>query len=151
MPVSSLTPGAFVTQDLREICHRGYSASVRPFGGEWTALKMEVYARYDGYNVSHGMAPYPTRGYAIDHLVPLEIGGAPRDVRNMWPQPVAEAIEKDRVEDALHVLVCDGEIGIADAQDRIARDWRTAVPPTAHFSAEELRWLNRDRSYDDGD
>ena len=70
----------------------------------------------------------PRRGYGIDHVVPLELGGA-NDVRNLWPQPRAEARAKDRVEDTLHEAVCiTRRIQLADAQRRIARDWINAVP-----------------------
>jgi hypothetical protein len=38
--------------------------------------------------------------------VPLSLGGAPEDLRNVWPEPKAEAKEKDEVEDP-RVLNCD--------------------------------------------
>jgi hypothetical protein len=40
------------------------------------------------------------------HLVPLAIGGAPEDLRNVWPEPKVEAKEKDEVEDALLSAAC---------------------------------------------
>jgi len=60
----------------------------------------------------------PRRGYVIDHLVPLELGGS-NDVRNLWPQPRNEARAKDRIEDELHETVCSGRIRLVDAQHRI--------------------------------
>jgi hypothetical protein len=36
--------------------------------------------------------------YEFDHLIPLSVGGAD-DAGNIWPQPIAEAHEKDKVED----------------------------------------------------
>ncbi len=54
------------------------------------------------------------RGFTVDHLVPIELGGEPFgvvdgrwDLRNVWPQPKAEARRKDAVEDALHAAVCN--------------------------------------------
>jgi hypothetical protein len=38
--------------------------------------------------------------------VPLSLGGAPEDLRNVWPEPKAEAKEKDEVEDALLAAAC---------------------------------------------
>jgi hypothetical protein len=55
------------------------------------------------------------------------LGGAPVDVRNLWPQPRAAAKRKDEVENDLHELVCDGRIRLETAQRAIARYWKTAV------------------------
>lgn len=41
--------------------------------------------------------------YEFDHLIPLCAGGA-NDERNLWPQPIAEAHEKDKLEDE----ICEG-------------------------------------------
>jgi hypothetical protein len=65
--------------------------------------------------------------YQIDHLVPLELGGAPDDVRNLWPQPIAEAKVKDRIEDRLHRAVCRGREPLSAAQRAIVADWRRAM------------------------
>jgi hypothetical protein len=58
-----------------------------------------------------------------DHLIPLALGGAPRDPQNLWPQPHASPNEKDTVEGAAHDAVCLGKITLPDAQHRIATDW----------------------------
>jgi hypothetical protein len=67
--------------------------------------------------------------YELDHLIPLEIGGS-NDQTNLWPQPRAthpwNAIIKDRLEDKLHSLVCDGKVSLKQAQDDIAKDWIAA-------------------------
>jgi len=26
--------------------------------------------------------------YELDHLIPLELGGAPEDVKNLWPETI---------------------------------------------------------------
>ena len=72
----------------------------------------------------------------VDHLVPLELGGANvgRDARtgrvvltaNLWPQPnfgQAIAAVKDRLENYLHDELCAGRIGLREAQLEIAHDW----------------------------
>ena len=38
------------------------------------------------------------RDYEYDHLVPLELGGAPNDPRNLWPEPGASPNPKDELE-----------------------------------------------------
>jgi hypothetical protein len=80
----------------------------------------------------------PGKGYEIDHLISIELGGS-NDDRNLWPQPVDAPgtigfHTKDKLENALHRKVCAGELPLADAQQCIAGDWyacgkRTGVLP----------------------
>ena len=35
----------------------------------------------------YGYADTSTADYEEDHLIPLELGGAPRDPNNLWPEP----------------------------------------------------------------
>jgi hypothetical protein len=67
--------------------------------------------------------PGRTSDYEEDHLIPLEIGGAPRDERNLWPQPWPEAREKDREENQLHDQVCTHRLTVRAAQAQMLRDW----------------------------
>ena len=85
--------------------------------------------------VEYGYADRNPSHYQEDHLVPLELGGAPRDKRNLWPEPNVATLDdgtsigskqKDALEDALHAEVCRGEIALADAQRSIATDWVAA-------------------------
>jgi hypothetical protein len=73
------------------------------------------------------MAAYGDTGsmgdYEYDHLVPLELGGATNDSRNLWPEPGPSPNPKDAVEDALRREVCDRQMSLADAQREIATDW----------------------------
>lgn len=66
------------------------------------------------------------KAYVIDHLIPLELGGA-NAVTNLWPEPRSEARRKDRVEAKLHAAVCGHRLALRIAQRRIAADWRTAL------------------------
>jgi hypothetical protein len=65
----------------------------------------------------------PPGDYEYDHLVSLELGGAVNDPRNLWPEPGGSPNPKDSVEDALHRMVCDGEITLTEAQHIIATGW----------------------------
>ena len=51
------------------------------------------------------MAAYGAAGrlsaYEYDHFVPLELGGAVNDSRNLWPEPGASPNPKDTVESDL--------------------------------------------------
>jgi hypothetical protein len=81
---------------------------------------------------SHGFltgGPHPD--YEIDHLIPLDLGGADDDA-NLWPQPrrsiepVWNAERKDRLEWALADLVCAGQLDLTAAQREIREDWIAA-------------------------
>lgn len=121
LPDSTLTPGATreaVGQEsiASTICTPGYSRSVRHVSA---SLKRSAFAAYKIKKVDRS-------GFVIDHLVPLELGGANRR-RNLWPEPVKASRKKDAVENRLHELVCSGAVGLRVAQAAIATDWRTAV------------------------
>lgn len=64
--------------------------------------------------------------YEFDHLIPLEIGGQPTDVKNLFPEPGYGQYNfhvKDRFENYLHKAVCTGSISLTEAQKQIATDW----------------------------
>ncbi len=73
------------------------------------------------------MASYGDRGsiggYEYDHFVPLELGGATNDPRNLWPEPGASPNPKDAVEDELNGRVCDGQMTLEQAQHAIVSNW----------------------------
>jgi hypothetical protein len=121
-PDPSLTPGASdprVTEATigQTICARGYTSTVRNVS---TQTKHRVYVEY---RISRSQQ----RNYVIDHLIPLEVGGA-NDITNLWPEPKADAKTKDKLENQLHARVCNGSISLADAQ---AQFTALAVPATA--------------------
>jgi hypothetical protein len=58
-----------------------------------------------------------------DHLISLEIGGAPVDPANLYPQLVADSLAKDREENELHARVCAGTLLLASAQRLIVEHW----------------------------
>jgi hypothetical protein len=122
-PNLDLTPGATdpaVTQDnIRStICVPGYTKTVRPPEQITHRLKLQIMAVYDRRG--------DLRAYELDHFIPLELGGCPDCVTNLWPEPYDPspgAKEKDRVENYLHRQVCSGEITLKEAQDAIRNDW----------------------------
>jgi hypothetical protein len=128
-PDPRCTPGAVnpaVTQGTIDatICRSGWTATVRP---RVSVTEPEKLA---------SMSAYAVRGaasrYEYDHDVPLELGGAVNDARNLWPEPDYRGGSsfyrnpKDRLENALHRLVCDGQMGLARAQRIIAGNWVAA-------------------------
>lgn len=85
------------------------------------------------------MAAYGDTGplsvYEFDHFVPLELGGAVNDPRNLWPEPGATPNPKDSVENDLRSQVCDGQLTLAAAQHAIVANWTKLAgatsPPTS--------------------
>jgi hypothetical protein len=67
----------------------------------------------------------PSSAYLEDHLIPLELGGAARDPRNLWPEPAARARIVNELERQLNHAVCTGTTSLRSARERITRVKRT--------------------------
>ena len=120
LPDPRCTPGATnpaVTEaDIATtICRPGYSSSVRPSESYTEALKHRLMASYGDHR--------PMGSYELDHLVSLELGGAPSDPRNLWPEYGGSPNPKDKVENAAHRAVCEHHLSLATAQYEIATNW----------------------------
>ena len=106
LPNPKLTPGRV-------------AASEKDRGGVTLAMEQKIFARYH--------LPWERRArYKIDHLIPLELGGADT-VDNLWPQQIrARPYGADRKELLTEVLlqkVRAGKMTLAQAQEEIRRDW----------------------------
>jgi hypothetical protein len=126
LPDQAMTPGALnpaITQDniAATICARptvkpngrkvGWTATVRPSAAFTDALKAKQMEALGLHGDPHL--------WEEDHRVPLECGGAPRDPRNLWPQPwhgARNAHQKDRLENREKHDVCAGRITLAQCQ-----------------------------------
>ena len=120
LPDPACTPGAVnpaVTQAdvTTTICRSGWTATVRPPVSYTDALKRRQMAAY-------GFTGSPA-GFEEDHLIPLELGGAPSEPRNLWPEPGQSPNPKDKVEDAGRRAVCSGRMPLVTAQQEMAADW----------------------------
>jgi hypothetical protein len=116
MPDISLTPGAIQSSDRGAICTPGWASAHRDVSWE---TKNAVASEYGLSSRS---------GYEIDHLIPLELGGA-NTTANLWPEPYNSpygATQKDGLEDWLHEQVCNGGLALAAAQQHIAENWYAA-------------------------
>jgi hypothetical protein len=87
--------------------------------GVTLAMEQKVFARY--------RLPWSRRAeFKIDHLIPLELGGADT-VDNLWPQSLRAkpygADRKELLTEVLLVRVRKGEMTLAQAQEQISRDW----------------------------
>lgn len=72
----------------------------------------------------YGVPREDFKKYEFDHFIPLSTGGSD-DARNIWPQPIAEALEKDKLEIEVYNALSDGTIDQDEAISRI-RAWRPA-------------------------
>jgi hypothetical protein len=113
-----LTPGAYnpsVRQSTirRTICVPGWTRTVRPPASYTNALKLKQMPLYGETG--------PPSAYEEDHLIPLELGGAPRSPKSLWPEPRAQARKSDPLETRLKTQVCRRTITLAAGRLAIRR------------------------------
>jgi hypothetical protein len=121
-----LNPAVTQATIAQTICVPGWTDTVRPAESITEQEKAASIAAYGGGSMAD---------YEYDHFVPLELGGATNDPRNLWPQPGASPNPKDAVEDALNQKVCDGQMSLAAAQRAIVANWVALAGPTSTSSA----------------
>jgi len=118
MPDPNLTPGDVFDVTASDICVSGYSAKVRDVP---QSLKDQVFAEY-------GITSHAPNSYEVDHLISLELGGS-NSIKNLWPESYSgdwNAHVKDKLENRMHSLVCDGSLDLATAQHEEAANWIAA-------------------------
>ena len=150
LPDPATTPGA-VSQLVNQntihdtICQRGWTYTIRPPVGYTEPLKKQQIRAF-GYS---DRRPWK---YEEDHLIPLDLGGAPADPRNLWPEPHLGphqwgAYAKDRLEAKMVRLVCAHRLWLNTARKMIARNWIAAYhsfigpePDNRHPRSRRRRW-----------
>lgn len=118
-----IAPGAInpaVTQEnIRQtVCVPNWTKTVRPPASYTNKLKLQQMQ-------SLGLTGKPS-DFEEDHRLDLACGGAPRDPRNLYPQPwngQYGAHSKDKVESYEHRRLCRGEITLAQCQAVFLGDW----------------------------
>ena len=111
------TPGVLnpdVTQaNIRStICRHGWTSTIRPPTSYTNDLKRRQMRQY-GETGS-------LSDYQEDHFISLELGGDPTDPRNLWPEPYPRASQMDQIENDLNDQVCNGQLSLAEAQQKEA-------------------------------
>ena len=106
LPNPKLTPGRIAQSEKDQ---RGVTV----------AMEQKVFARY--------RLPWSRRAaFKIDHLIPLELGGADT-IDNLWPQSLrARPYGPERKELLTEVLlqrIARKQITLEQAQEQISRDW----------------------------
>jgi len=120
-PDRRCSPGAYYSGlTTAVICSAGFhTSSIRNVPD---SEKHQVEAEYGLAPGSYGST------LEIDHIVSLELGGS-NDIANLFPEKAVLAgghpgfHVKDRLENRVHALVCEGKITLRAAQREIAGDW----------------------------
>src|SRR5438105_1734779 len=116
---SATTPDVTQATITITICVTAYAAQIRPAATYTNSLKIDHMRAY-------GYAAEAPGDFEEDHLIALELGGDPRDPKNLWPERLtggSGALQKDRVENWAHDEVCPGRMQPAHAQRRMAANW----------------------------
>ena len=111
-----------VTQETigQTVCVPGWTKTVRPLASYTARVKIKLIHELE-------LDEALLVDFELDHRIPLALGGAPTDPRNLELQPWDEAGEKDQIEACLARAVCAGKIGLDEARRRIWSDWRAAA------------------------
>ncbi len=131
LPDPRCTPGATATDDFEVLCHQPTAARRCNFS------KATREAMFHAYGLPY---PEPHGAHELDHLIPLELGGA-NTLDNVWPEaadPDPGFHQKDWLENYLHKQVCAGEMDLAIARWLIRRDWVNAYRRLSKSASEPV-------------
>jgi hypothetical protein len=107
--IGTLNPAVTQATIHGTVCVPGWTARIRPPAAWTTALKKR--------QLPAGTDP---KAWEEDHVMPLGLGGAPKDPANLRPVPIARAKADDVWETRLHRQVCAGTLTLTDAQAKIS-------------------------------
>ena len=107
--IGSLNPDVTQATISQTICKAGWAKSVRPPASYTSKLKRQQLP-----------AGAKAKDFQEDHLMPLELGGAPRDPENLRPVPIHKAEADDVWENRLRKSVCDGSMTLAAARVKMS-------------------------------
>lgn len=118
-PDRECSPGAYYSALTKSrICAESFRTG--PIRNVPASVKRAVKLEYGLEPISFGDA------LEIDHIVSLQLGGS-NDIANLFPEK-ADAHPgyhvKDKLENKLHDLVCNGKRQLRAVQRRIASDWQ---------------------------
>ena len=114
-----LNPAVTQSTIASTICVPGWTKTVRPSPRYTNRIKIALIRELE-------IPEELLVDFELDHRIPLALGGAPSDSRNLELQPWDEAGDKDAIEACLARAVCAGKITLDDARRRIWTDWRAA-------------------------
>lgn len=131
-PDRRCSPGAYYSGVTKKvICVDNFRTG--PIRDVSSAEKHEVESEYGMSPKSYGST------LEIDHIVSLELGGS-NDIANLLPEKATFSDGepgfrvKDKLENALHASVCNGDISLRSAQREIASNWEKLYKKEFHVS-----------------
>ncbi len=141
LPISdpNCTPGAYnPSVTLQVLTAEGFRTACLRNKISNETMKAET---YQWYGIAHPKDNHgPNMVCELDHLIPLELGGAD-SLDNIWPECGPDGVEldqrnfkqKDLVENYLTAQVKAGEIKLEDAQRGIAANWTQYLEAAREF------------------
>jgi hypothetical protein len=93
------------------ICKSGRTKTIRPPVTYTNALKIQEMILYEETG--------SLSEYEEDHFIPLELGGGPRNPKNLWPEPHSQSKLSDPLETSLKQKACKGLMKLAKARAAI--------------------------------
>jgi cytochrome c-type biogenesis protein CcmH/NrfF len=115
----ALNPDVTPETIAQTICVPGYTATVRPGSSYVTGIKEKI-------GRDAGLPSEVAGAMILDHIIPLALGGHPRQPSNLQLQELGESRRKDHIEIKLQCLVCSGQVPLDEARAAIAIDWQAA-------------------------
>jgi hypothetical protein len=119
-PDPRLTPGVVASTDAAAVCQQSkHVPRISPTNPLITLAEQN--AIFKAYRIS----PTASKHYGLDFLVPLQLGGATAPA-NVWPMSTTKGVgftDKQLLNIRMHILVCHGEMPLAEAQKLMANDW----------------------------
>jgi hypothetical protein len=111
-------PGSVTVPEptMAQLCTGGYVKKTTPSAAVTNPIKASLLAE-------SSFADRDPSHYVLDQLIPIELGGAPTDARNLWLQTEAMAAVKERDERRLRTELCAGRITLAAAQTQMVTNW----------------------------
>jgi hypothetical protein len=113
---TDITPGAICTPKDPDFIEYRYSAHIAYCKRNVSKAKKKAVAEAYG-----GIPESEWKNYEFDHLIPLNAGGSSA-IENIWPEPLDEAKEKDKVELATYKGLKDGSL-TQDEAIQMIWDW----------------------------
>jgi hypothetical protein len=99
------------------ICVKGWTATVRLPTSYTNEVKVRLMREM-------GLGLELMGDFTLDHKIPLALGGAPSDPRNLRLEDEDDADRKDCVEECLQNAVCSGRVSLEEARRAIWKDWK---------------------------
>jgi hypothetical protein len=135
-PIETLNPDVTAATINETICVVGYTKTVRPSTSYTNGVKRLLLRRA-------GLSDEDKADYELDHIIPLALGGHPRNLTNLMLQPWEGedgAKRKDKLEVKLQCLVCTGKVPLDEARADIFNDWQAAAKKHLHQRCNRKRF-----------